>query len=142
MARFLDLRTSQNASYANSITAPIISVNEPQLVGRIGLSTVNAGPNIRVLLQGTVSLQLPVTPEITTVTIEVVRGTTPNSPLVYSASQNMDVDLLGPQVFTINGLDYRPPAAIETAYSMYVTVSALGVLRVGPECFSGLAVSD
>lgn len=143
MAKFLDLRTSQNASYANSISVPILVVDEPQLVGVIGLSTIEAGANIRVLLQGTVSLQLPLVPAVTSVTIEVVRGTTPDSPLVYSATQNMDLNLLTPQVFTINALDYQPPNDdIEIAYSMYVSVSALGVVRVGPECFSGLAASD
>lgn len=142
MARFLDLRTSQNASYANSISVPILSINEPQLTGRIGLATQNAGSNIRVELQGTVSLQLPLLPVATTVNISIVRGTSPNSPLVYSATQSMNISVVGPQVFTINALDFNPAAAVQLTYSMYVSVTALGVTRVGPESFSGIAVSD
>ena len=142
MAKFLDLRTSQNASYSNSIAQPITVAGAPQLFGRIGLGTVGAGPNIRVLLQGAVSLQLPLLPAVTTITIQVVRGTSPNSPLVYSASENMDLNILGPQTFAFNALDFNPPTDIQQTYSAYISVSIVGVVRVGPESFSGVAVSD
>jgi hypothetical protein len=142
MAKFLDLRTSQNASYANSISVPITVINDPQLIGRIGLATQDAGSNIRVLLQGTVTLQLPLVPVATTVNINIVRGTSPNSPSVYSATQSMNLSIVGPQVFTVNALDFNPAAAVQLTYSMYVSVTALGVTRVGPESFSGVAASD
>jgi hypothetical protein len=140
---YFDLRTSQNASYSNSINIPILVANAPQLIGRIGLSTVGAGANIRVLLQGLISLQLPLLPVITTVTLRIVRGNTPDSPLVFSSSQNMNLNITGPQTFTINALDFNPPnPGIQLTYSMYAEVSLIGVVRVGPENFSGFSVSD
>lgn len=142
LARFLDLRTSQNASYSNSISVPILAANTPQLVGRIGLATQNAGTNIRVSMSGTVSLQLPLLPAATSITITVVRGTLSTDPLVYSATENMDLNILGPQVFAFNALDFNPPAATQLTYTMFVSSSLVGVIRVGPESFSGIAVSD
>lgn len=142
LARFLDLRTSQNASYANSISVPILAINTPQLVGRIGLATQNAGTNIRVTMSGTVSLQLPLLPAATTITLTVVRGTLPTDPLVYSATENMNLNITGAQVFTLNALDFNPPAAAQLTYTMFVSSSLVGVTRVGPESFSGIAVSD
>ena len=39
MQTFLDARTSQNATYANSIAIPITAINTPELFGQIGLLT-------------------------------------------------------------------------------------------------------
>jgi hypothetical protein len=142
LSKFLDLRTSQNASYANSIAVPILVINTPQLVGRIGLATQSAGTNIRVMMSGTISLQLPLVPVATSITLTVVRGTLPSHPLVYSATENMNLNILGPQVFTLNALDFNPPAAAQLTYTMFVSSSVVGVIRVGPESFSGIAVSD
>ncbi|MGA4719766.1 hypothetical protein [Fictibacillus nanhaiensis] len=140
MTRFLDLRTSQNASYANSIAIPILVVNTPQLVGQIGLSTVNAGPNIRVDLQGTVALQLPLA--LLGITITVVRGTLPTDELVFSATQTFNLDVLAPQVISFNASDFNPPDGIELTYTMFVSSNLLGTVRIGPESFTGTAISD
>ena len=51
MSTFLDARTSQNASLANSIAIPILFLNTPQLFGQIGLQTAGAGANPRVQLR-------------------------------------------------------------------------------------------
>lgn len=58
MGTYVDGRTSQNASFANSIAIPILVINTPQLFGQIGLITAGVGTNPRVILKGTISLQL------------------------------------------------------------------------------------
>ncbi|MFC0189793.1 hypothetical protein ACFFJY_15915 [Fictibacillus aquaticus] len=140
MAQFLDLRTSQNASYANSIAIPILVVDTPQLVGQVGLNTGNAGANIRVELQGTIAVQLPLA--LVSITISVVRGTLPTDPEIFSASQSFSLEVLAPQVISFNASDFDPPAADQLTYTMFVSSSLLGTIRVGPESFSGIAVSD
>lgn len=46
MSQFIDARTSQNASLANSIAIPILVINTPQLFGQIGLiTTAGIGAN-------------------------------------------------------------------------------------------------
>lgn len=62
MTTFLDARTSQNASLANSILVPILFICRPQLFGQIGLMTAGAETNPRVQFKGTVSVQFPFSP--------------------------------------------------------------------------------
>jgi hypothetical protein len=140
LAQFLDLRTSQNASYANSIAIPILVVDTPQLVGQIGLDTQNAGENIRVNFEGTIALQLPLA--LVAITLTVVRGTLPTDEVVFSAAQSFNLEVIAPQVITFSGADYNPPDADQLTYSLFVSSSLLGTIRVGPESFSGTAVSD
>ncbi|MDR7071599.1 hypothetical protein [Fictibacillus barbaricus] len=140
MAQFLDLRTSQNASYANSIAIPILVVDTPQLVGQIGLNLQNAGSDIRIDLQGTIALQLPLS--LVAITITVVRGTLPTDEVVFSASQSFSLDVLAPQIITFNGSDYNPPSDPQLTYTMFVSSSLLGTIRIGPESFTGIAVSE
>ncbi|MED1863821.1 hypothetical protein P4V41_10190 [Fictibacillus nanhaiensis] len=140
MTQFLDLRTSQNASYANSIAIPILVVNAPQLVGQIGLNTENAGPNLRVDLQGTIALQLPLA--LLGITITVVRGTLPTDETVFSATQTFNLDVLAPQIISFNASDYNAPAGPQQIYTMFVSSNLLGTVRIGPESFTGTAISD
>lgn len=140
MAQFLDARTSQNASYANSIAVPILVVDTPQLAGRIGLSTLNAGPNIRVTFQGTIAVQVPLA--LVGITITVVRGTLPTDEVVFSATQTFDLSVLAPQIISFSGADFDPPAGNQLTYTMFISSNLLGTIRVGPETFSGIAVSD
>ncbi|OXM86314.1 hypothetical protein [Paenibacillus rigui] len=142
MSKLIDARTSQNASYANSIAIVNLVINTPQLVGQIGLITEGVGAKPRVLLNGTLAVQLPLLPLLTTVTITIVRGTLPTDPLVYSAAQNLDLSILGPQIFTVAAADYLPPITPQLTYSMFVSSSLLGTIRVGPESFNGTLVSD
>jgi hypothetical protein len=140
LAQFLDLRTSQNASYANSIAIPILVVDTPQLVGQIGLDTQNAGSDLRVELQGTIGVQLPLA--LVGITITVVRGTLPTDEVVFSATQTFNLSVVAPQIISFNGSDYNPPAAPQLTYTMYISSNLLGTIRVGPETFSGIAVSE
>lgn len=71
MGTFIDGRTSQNASFANSIAIPITVLNTPQLFGQIGLNTLGATGTARVLLKGTISVQLPLA--LIGITITIVR---------------------------------------------------------------------
>ena len=75
MGTYLDARTSQNASLANSIAIPITAINTPQLFGQIGLITAGVTTNPRVLLKGTISVTLPLS--LVGITVTIVRGTLP-----------------------------------------------------------------
>ncbi|MBT2292575.1 hypothetical protein J7E73_26255 [Paenibacillus albidus] len=140
MGTYLDARTSQNASFANSISIPILLVNTPQLFGQIGLITEGAGANPRVLLKGTISLQIPLA--LLGITITIVRGTLPTDPLVYSATSTFNLSLLAPQVIVFSAADFLPPITPQLTYTAFVASNALGTIRVGPESFDGILVSD
>jgi hypothetical protein len=144
VTKLLDARTSQNASYANSIAILNTVANTPQLVGQLGLIVTGAGPLLRVQMNGTVSVQLPAIPVLTTFTITIVRGTLPTDPLVYSASEEVGVAILGPQVLTATASDYNVPIPVsgQLVYTMFVSSNTVGTLRVGPESLNGAAYSD
>ncbi|MFC4103386.1 hypothetical protein [Paenibacillus xanthanilyticus] len=143
MAIFLDSKTSQNASYANSIAIPISILGTPTLVAQQTLDLSAGNANLtRVTFSGTIALQLGLLPVATNVTIGVYRGLDTSGVLVYSASENMDINLLGPQVFSLSGSDFNAPNIAGVPYSVFVTVTALGVTRVGPESFNFIAITD
>lgn len=140
MGTYLDARTSQNASTANSIAIPILAINAPQLFGQIGLITSGVTTNPRVLLKGTISLQLPLA--LVGITITIVRGTLPADPVVYSATSTFNLSLLAPQVIAFSAADFNPPVSPQLTYTAFVTSNLLGTIRVGPESFDGILVSD
>lgn len=140
MGFFVDGRTSQNASYANSIAIPILVIDTPQLFGQIGLVTEGALGTLRVQLKGTVSVQLPLA--LAGVTVSIVRGTLPTDPLVYTATATFDLSLLAPQVITFSADDYNPPIAPQLTYTAFISSNILGTIRVGPENFDGILISD
>ncbi|GAB1156608.1 hypothetical protein YWY31_26330 [Paenibacillus illinoisensis] len=141
MSQFIDARTSQNASLANSISVPILVVNTPQLFGQIGLvTTAGIGANPRVQMKGTVSVQLPLA--LVGITITVVRGTAPTDPIVYSATSTFNLSVLAPQVITFSADDYNPPVLPQLTYTAFISSNLLGTIRVGPENFDGALYSD
>lgn len=141
MNKFVDGRTSQNASFANSIVIPILVIDTPQLFGQIGLSTDGIGANPRVILTGTITLQLPLT--LLGITVTVVRGTTPTDPVVYSATSTFDLSVLAPQIVSFSAADFNPPVVgSELVYTAFVSSNLLGTVRVGPENFDGILMSD
>ncbi|MCP1426746.1 hypothetical protein CXK86_11150 [Paenibacillus sp. BGI2013] len=140
MSTFLDARTSQNASLANSIAIPILLLNTPQLFGQIGLQTAGAGANPRVQFKGTVSVQLPLA--LAGITITVVRGTLSTDPVIYSATSTFGLSVLAPQVITFSGNDFNPPILPQLTYTAFISSNLLGTVRVGPENFDGFVVSD
>ncbi|MFK0522697.1 hypothetical protein ACINKY_10885 [Paenibacillus illinoisensis] len=140
MTTFLDARTSQNASLANSISVPILVINTPQLFGQIGLLTAGAGTNPRVQFKGTVSVTLPLA--LAGITIRVVRGTQATDPAVYSATATFALSVLAPQVITFSGNDFNPPILPQLTYTAFISSNLLGTVRVGPENFDGFIVSD
>lgn len=143
MAIFLDSKTSQNASYANSISIPISFLAAPVMIAQqtLNLSGGNAGLT-RVSFSGTIALQLGLLPALTNVTIGVYRGMDTSGVLVYSSAENMTLNLLGPQLFSISGSDFNAPNLANVTYSVFVSVSLLGVTRVGPESFNFTGVTD
>lgn len=140
MGTYVDARTSQNASYANSINIPITVINTPQLFGQIGLVTAGVTTNPRVIMTGTISVLLPL--NLAGITITIVRGTLPSDPVVYSATSTFDLSLLAAQVITFSATDFNPPITPQLVYTAFVSSSVLGTVRVGPENFDGILVSD
>jgi hypothetical protein len=140
MGKLIDGRTSQNASYANSIAVPILVINTPQLFGQIGLITLGATGTLRVQLKGTISVSLPLA--LVGITISIVRGTLPTDLLIYSATSTFDLSILAPQVITFSANDFDPPQDPQLTYTAFVSSNLLGTIRVGPENFDGLLLSD
>ncbi|MEO2206913.1 hypothetical protein ABGV42_24675 [Paenibacillus pabuli] len=141
MSQFIDARTSQNASLANSISVPILAANTPQLFGQIGLvTTAGIGANPRVQMKGTVSVQLPLA--LVGITITVVRGTAPTDPIIYSATSTFSLSVLAPQVITFSADDFNPPVLPQLTYTAFISSNLLGTVRVGPENFDGALYSD
>jgi hypothetical protein len=143
ITRLIDARTSQNASYANSISEPIL-LGVPELFGRVVLLTQGATGFLRTQINGTVTVQLPLLPVTTTVTITVVRGLEPTDLVVYSASEALDLSILGPQVISFTASDFRVPipANNRLAYTAFVSANVIGTIRVGPESFNAAVYSD
>jgi hypothetical protein len=141
MSQFIDARTSQNASLANSIAIPILVTNTPQLFGQIGLvTTAGIGANPRVQFKGTVSVQLPLA--LVGITITIVRGTLATDPVIYSATSTFSLSILAPQVITFSADDFNPPITPQLTYTAFVSSNLLGTIRVGPENFDGVLYSD
>ncbi|WP_405112416.1 hypothetical protein MHH28_04605 [Paenibacillus sp. FSL K6-1217] len=140
MGTYVDGRTSQNASTANSIAIPILVINTPQLFGQIGLITAGVGANPRVMLKGTVSVQLPLA--LVGVTITIVRGTLSSDPVVYSATSTFSLSVLAPQVIAFSADDFLPTITPQLTYTAFISSNLLGTVRVGPESFDGILVSD
>lgn len=83
MTRLLDARTSQNASYGNTISIPL-PANTPVAIAELGLDVTGAGENMRVQLSGIAELSFPTTPPFDSViAISIVRGTL-DSPVAYA----------------------------------------------------------
>lgn len=140
MGRLIDGRTSQNASFANSILIPITAINTPQLFGQIGLVTLGATGTLRVQLKGTISVQLPLA--LIAITVTIVRGTLITDPIVYSAASSFSLSVLAPQVITFSADDFNPAIVPQLTYTAFVSSSLLGTFRVGPENFDGILISD
>ncbi|WP_102708082.1 hypothetical protein [Terribacillus saccharophilus] len=140
MVTVLDARTSQNASTSNSISVPVL-VGSQELFGQVGLITAGTTTPIRVQMSGIISLQLPLLPALTTVTVRIVRGTQPTDPIVFSASSNLDLEILGPQAFNFVAADINvsPPASGQLTYTAFISSNLLGTVRVGPESFYAIA---
>jgi hypothetical protein len=140
MGKLIDGRTSQNASYANSMATPILVIDTPEMFGQIGLITAGAAGILRVQLKGTLSVQVPLA--LVGITISIVRGTLPTDLLVYSATSTFDLSVTAPQVITFSANDYTPPLAPQLTYTAFVSSNLLGTVRVGPENFDGILISD
>jgi len=138
----LDARTSQNASYANSINIPVSTT--PQLFAQLTLTTTGATQNLRTQITGTVAVQLPLVPLVTSVTITIVRGTTPSDLVISSVRGVLDTSIIGPQVLSFTASDFNVPIPDNNrvVYTAFISASALGTVRVGPESFNATLYSD
>ncbi|MEJ9315095.1 hypothetical protein P4655_27530 [Priestia megaterium] len=148
---FLDGRTSQNASTANSISIP--TTNAYVLWAQVGLnvSVASTSTPIRVPFDGITTFKL--NPAATNLTnrleIIVVRGTNPSAGQIFSGIKTLVVNgsEQGPQEYTFTATDYNPPKGSGLlVYSVFVRnitgSSESDVVRVGPESFNAFAVGN
>jgi hypothetical protein len=145
MSRFLDARTSQNASYGGSITTAL-PPSTPTSIGVVGLNVIGASGVIRVILNGIAGIELPAAPppDGSVIVLAVVRGTT----LIQEALVgDVVIPLLptdtGVKILnlTISDYDVPYPSSTELVYSLAV-FSSVGGTRLGPESFNAEAFSD
>ena len=148
---FLDARTSQNASYANSINVP--TTDSYQLFAQVGLNVTAADVSIpiRVQFEGIATFKLSpfATHAVNPVEIKIVRGTDPNSPPVFSGIKTLILNgnENGPQEYTFAASDYNPPKGSGLlVYSGFIRNITGGsesdVVRVGPESFDATAFGN
>ncbi|ASS67828.1 MULTISPECIES: hypothetical protein [unclassified Paenibacillus] len=138
MTIFLDSRASQNASYGNSLSIPIAAAGALQLVAQQTLN-LSAGTSglVRVEFSGVVTFQQPTTPADTMVSIYVIRGASAAAGVnVYSLNQAVQAAEVGPRAISLEGSDSGASTSSAATYSVYVTASVAGILRVGPESFN------
>ncbi|PYY29734.1 hypothetical protein [Paenibacillus illinoisensis] len=143
MTKLLDVRTSQNASYGNTVSIPL-PANTPVAIGEVGLDATDAGGNIRVQFSGIAELAFPTSPPFDSViSISIARGT---DSLVAYALYSVSVSEANPnavQVVTINASDFNVPLppSNELVYTLYLFCTA-DATRIGMESFNAAAYSD
>lgn len=143
MSRFLDARTSQNASTAGSMNGVGLTANQNVLIGQIGLNTAGAAGPIRVQLNG-VATFFVFSGGFITLTLFAVRGSVATDPVVASNRLQLNPGATTPtNTFPLYliGSDYNPVPSAEIVYSLFVN-STVNVNRIGPESFNGCAYSD
>jgi hypothetical protein len=144
MVRTLDARTSQNASFGNTISIPL-PANTPVAIGVVGLDVTGAGTNIRVQLFGIAELAFPETPPFDSViAFSIVRGEEA-SPVAY-ALYSVSVSEINPnavQVINITASDFDVPfpSTNELVYTLYLFCTT-DATRIGIESFNAIAYSD
>lgn len=144
MPQFLDARTSQNASFGNSISLPL-PANTPVAIGQVGLNVIDAGGNIRVQFSGIAELAFPdIPPFDSVIVLSIVRGeeTSPVAYAIYSVSVT-EANPNAVQVINITASDYDVPIppSTELVYTLYLFCTA-DATRVGIESFNAAAYSD
>lgn len=142
MAQLVDAKSSQNASYANSISVPVLATAQ-QIFAQLTLSTAGATGPLNTLMTGTLTVQLPILPVATTVTLTIVRGTNVSDLEIYSVSENLTLSVLGPQVISFTASDFNVPIPGngQITYTAFISANVLGTVRVGPESFNAAIYS-
>ncbi|MGN7457530.1 hypothetical protein ACTHPH_22185 [Paenibacillus pasadenensis] len=138
MSQWLDAKASQNASYGSSISIPLASGGSLQLVAQqtLDLSLGTAGGTV-VEFSGTVTVQQPTAAADAVISFYVIRGLTPFAgTVVYTLDQDLLATEVGPRAISFTGSDSGAPNASSAPYSVFVTSSVAGILRVGPESFN------
>lgn len=150
MGLYLDGRTSQGASQANTINAPTTAAYA--LWGQVGLDVGVANPSlpIRVQFTGTIALRLTPAPAnaLNRIEIKVVRGFNSTDPVAYTATKTLtSADAGISEPFTFTGSDYNVPKGsgflVYTVFVRNLTGNnESDVVRVGPESFNVSAIGN
>lgn len=112
-SRTLDGKTSQNASFTNSINVPTTAAH--QLFGQVGLDISQADTcfPIRFQLDGIITFSLNLSPAVPVnlLEIRIVRGTNPQDQLVFSGVKTLVANGSEgtPQEYTFAASDYSVP---------------------------------
>ncbi|CAH0118511.1 MULTISPECIES: hypothetical protein [unclassified Paenibacillus] len=143
MARLIDSQISQNSG---SFGAPnTVLDGTPQLFGTLGLITAGAGPNLRVILNATVTIGSVLT-VLTPAVVQIFRGVGPGATLIYTAVTTLPllgVAALTTIPITVTAADFNPPNPGFLTYQAFVFVGGVAVVtRIGPESFNATAYSD
>lgn len=146
MGKFLDAQISQNISTSDAVSIPLSTT--PTLFATLGLNTASAGTNLRIQFTGTVSIG-SLAQVLVPITVQVFRGTGPESVLVYSATETAPaagtVVVASRFVFTFTGADYKPPNPGSLVYQAFISIPSgveIAPTRTGPESFNASAYSN
>ncbi|MBB3111903.1 hypothetical protein FHS18_003971 [Paenibacillus phyllosphaerae] len=145
MVKTLDARTSQNASYGQSISITLLA-DTPTAIGQVGLNITGASGILRVIFNGIATLALPAeVPPDTVIALGVLRGTSPTTdPVVGYALFPVSSFDTNVRVLNITVTDYEVPYPVandELVYSLIV-YSSVECTRIGPESMNAVAYSD
>lgn len=149
MAQFLDYRSSENSNTLGfPSTALSIDPNSPSFIGDIGL-IVGTTAKVRVDLWSTVALAVDESVgNPTTILFFIARNLNPTSAfsasnVIYAATEIFQEGDFGAHIITFNTADLNGvpgPIPEQINYSLFAAADQL-VIRVGPETFTGMAVT-
>ncbi|EFM09481.1 conserved hypothetical protein [Paenibacillus curdlanolyticus YK9] len=144
MARLLDARTSQGASYTNLGSTITLLANTPTIIGVVGLNTFGANGNIRVQFTGIAELLLPQPlASDTVIVLAIVRGTDMTGTSVAYTLHGTGNTVSPVQAITINASDFDVPypPTNELVYTLFLFCT-IDAIRIGMESFNAIAFSD
>ncbi|OXM14873.1 hypothetical protein [Paenibacillus herberti] len=147
MTQLLDARTSTNITLATPLF-PVDSFlfQNPTLVGQIGLNVAaDTEGVIRVKLEGQIGVFIVAENAFSPVMqITIVRGDQPTDPLVSTTFVQFLPAEVGPKSIAIEAADFnvQAPESGVLVYTMYATSQSEDMGRPGPECLTGVAVTD
>jgi hypothetical protein len=121
VTRLLDAKTSQNASFFAAISSDFAF--NPVPFAQVGLNVINPVGVVRVQFTATATIQIPADSGSIAVLMDIVRGTLPTDPLVYTGAFIEDnTSLAVTRAFTVTGSDYKvaPPPSNLLVYTAFL----------------------
>ncbi|SDS62066.1 hypothetical protein SAMN05444162_1874 [Paenibacillaceae bacterium GAS479] len=147
MTQLLDARTSTNIPRGTLLfPGDTFLFENPTLVGQIGLNVPpNTEGTIRTKLEGQVGVYIVEENVFSPVMqITIVRGDQPTDPVVSTSFVQFLPAETGPKSIAIEAADFNVPAPQSgvLVYTMFATSQSEDIGRPGPECLTGVVVTD